>query len=90
MAKLNAELKVLMDAFNKAMDEKNQAMAEAERCKRKLDLAQRLVNALGSEQERWSQSIIDLGEYLQVIIGDVLLASAFVSYVGPFNKTFRD
>jgi dynein heavy chain len=49
-----------------------------------------LVNALGSESERWAQSIIDLGEKIEVIIGDVLLASAFVSYVGPFNKKFRD
>ena len=79
-----------MDEFQAAMDDKNNAVAEAERCERKLNLAQRLVGALGSEQERWSQSIIDLGEYLKVIIGDVLLASAFVSYVGPFNKQFRD
>jgi len=72
------------------MDEKNNAIAESERCERKLNLAQRLVGALGSEQEKWAQAIIDLGEYLQVIIGDVLLASAFVSYVGPFNKQFRN
>ena len=72
------------------MDDKNNAIAESERCERKLSLAKRLVEALGSEQEKWAQNIIDLGEYMNVIIGDVLLASAFVSYVGPFNKAFRD
>lgn len=72
------------------MDEKNSAEAEAMKCARRLDSAQRLVNALGSESERWSQAIIDLGEKIIVITGDVLLASAFVSYVGPFNKKFRD
>jgi dynein heavy chain len=72
------------------MKEKNDALAAAEKCERKMNLAQRLVGALGSELDRWQQQIIDLGEYLKVIIGDVLLASAFVSYVGPFNKKFRD
>jgi dynein heavy chain len=88
--KLTDELNILQADFQKAMDEKNTAEAEAARCARRLDLAQRLVNALGSEKERWSQAIIDLGEKIQVIVGDVLLASAFVSYVGPFNKKFRD
>jgi len=90
VAKLNAELSVLMAEYQEAMDTKNQAIMESEKCERKLNLAQRLVAALGSEQEKWAQSIIDLGEYLRLVIGDVLLASAFVSYVGPFNKTFRD
>lgn len=27
---------------------------------------------------------------MKVIIGDVLLSCAFVSFVGPFNKKFRD
>ncbi len=48
------------------------------------------MGALGSESERWGNSIIELGEKINVIIGDVLLASAFVSYVGPFNKKFRE
>jgi dynein heavy chain len=55
---------VLLDAYDKAMKEKNDAIAEAEKCEKKLDLAQRLVGALGSELDRWSQSIIDLGELL--------------------------
>jgi len=72
------------------MDEKNAAEAEANRCAAKLDRANRLVNALGSESERWAISIDELGVTLGHITGDVLLAAAFVSYVGPFNKVFRD
>lgn len=72
------------------MDEKQAAEDEANRCAGKLDRANRLINALGSESERWAQSIEDLGKVLDHVVGDVLLASAFVSYVGPFNKQFRD
>lgn len=74
VAKLNSELQVLLDTYNAAMKEKNDAIAAAEKCERKMSLATRLVSALGSEQDRWAQSIIDIGELLKVIIGDVLLA----------------
>ena len=35
-------------------------------------------------------AIVQLTEDQKVVHGDVLLASSFVSYVGPFNKAFRD
>jgi dynein heavy chain len=64
VARLNSELQVLMDAYNEVIKEKDDAVAEADRCNRKLNLAQRLVGALGSEQERWAQSIIDIGDLI--------------------------
>ena len=90
VAQLEADLQELVDEYNEAMDQKNKAEAEANKCKMKLDLATRLVSALGSEYERWQASIVTLGERLSVLIGDVLIASAFVSYVGPFSKKYRD
>lgn len=88
--KLNAELAQLNKEFQEAETDKQNAINEAERCARRLDLAQRLVKALGSENERWAKSIVLLDEQIKVIVGDVLMSSAFVSYAGPFNKHFRD
>lgn len=90
VADLQAKLDVLMKAYQDAMDKKKGAEDEAARCERRLSLANRLVSALGSEKGRWSDAIIKFSEDLEVVHGDVLLASSFVSYVGPFNKQFRD
>lgn len=87
---LNAALSKLNAEFKEANDKKAAAVNEANRCARRLDLAQRLVSALGSEKARWANSIVELDANLEVIVGDVLLASAFVSYAGPFNKKFRN
>ena len=45
---------------------------------------------MGSENERWDKAIKDLDVDIKLLVGDVLIASAFVSYAGPFNKKFRD
>ena len=45
---------------------------------------------MGSELDRWSQSISDISELIKVSIEEVLLAASFVSYVGPYNKKYRD
>lgn len=87
---LNEKLAELNRNFMEAEAAKQAAINEAARCARRLNLAQRLVKALGSENERWAGSIETLNSQVKVIVGDVLMASAFVSYAGPFNKKFRD
>ena len=83
MRKLEAE-------YDLAISEKNAAMDEAARCERRLNLAQRLVKALGSENDRWANKIEELEGSLEVLVGDSLLASAFISYAGPFAKQYRE
>jgi dynein heavy chain len=90
VASLEADLAILVEKFEKATNEKNAAIAEANRCTLKLTLAQRLVKALYSEKGRWRESIDTLTSQLDLIVGDVLLASGFINYTGPFSKTFRE
>jgi len=86
---LNAALAKLNNEYKAANDEKTAAVNEANRCASRLNLATRLVNALGSEKERWGNSITSLEEQMALVAGDVLIAASFVSYAGPFNKKFR-
>jgi len=90
VAELNAKLSKLQAEFDAALAKKKAAEDEAAYCAERLNRANRLVGALGAEKDRWSNSIITLGQELDVVLGDVLIASAFVSYVGPFSKKFRD
>ena len=75
--------------YDAAVQEQEDTIREAEMYTRKLELAKRLMAALGSEGARWEQSIVELRATLDILPGDVLLAAAFVSYIGPFNKRFR-
>jgi len=54
-----------------------------------LDLANRLVNGLADENVRWSNNIVSFNKEVVSMIGDSLIASEFVSYIGPFSFRFR-
>ena len=90
VAKLKADLAVVMAEKEKAEGELNEAVENETNCKNKLSLAKRFTNALGSSSERWTINIQEYNAQLDVIIGDILIASAFVSYCGPFPKKYRE
>jgi len=89
VADLEAKLAKLTAEFNAANAEKMSAINAVESGNRKLDLAQRLIGALAAEGERWALTVDQMNMSRDLLTGDVLLASAFISYVGPFTKEFR-
>lgn len=52
-------------------------------------LANRLVSGLASENVRWAEAVENYQRQGETLAGDVLLAAAFISYVGYFTKSYR-
>jgi len=90
VAIVEAKLQDLQDTFTEATEEKMQIEAKAAACNDRLGLAHRLVSGLSSENERWGVEIEHLKESGVLLVGDVMLAAAFVSYIGAFDKALRE
>ena len=86
---LEEALGVLTAQFEEATAAKQKCQDEADATNRTLDLANRLVGGLASENVRWRKSVEDFKMQEQFLPGDILLTTAFVSYVGSFTKRYR-
>ena len=89
VAALQERLDVLTTEYNAAESQRKEAQDIADKGKLKLELANRLTSALGSEQVRWTEGIERLQKEKELLVGDCLLASTFISYIGPFTKQYR-
>lgn len=79
----------LQKKFDDQMAEKNALQEKAARTRKKMDQANRLINSLQDNKERWIQNANEFKSFKQRLVGDVAKACAFVSYCGPFNSEFR-
>ncbi|XP_066468990.1 dynein axonemal heavy chain 9 [Tiliqua scincoides] len=89
IAHLNENLTRLTAKFKKATAEKLKCQEEAEATANTICLANRLVGGLASENVRWAESVKDFKLQESALCGDVLLITAFVSYLGYFTKKYR-
>ena len=80
----------LTASFEKATAEKLKCQQEADNTAKTINLANRLVGGLASENVRWAEAVEKFKEQGTTLPGDVLLTSAFISYVGSFSKSYRE
>lgn len=49
-----------------------------------------LVEGLAGEKIRWEETVTSLDAQFDYLPGNCLLATAFISYLGPFVSSYRD
>ncbi|XP_011502202.1 PREDICTED: dynein heavy chain 3, axonemal [Ceratosolen solmsi marchali] len=90
LQEVSDKLQQLNDEFAECMREKKKLEDQIEQCVQKLDRAEKLIGGLGGEKSRWSEAAEILGASLKNVIGDILLASGIIAYLGAFTVFYRD
>ncbi|KAJ8047551.1 Dynein heavy chain 3, axonemal [Holothuria leucospilota] len=89
LKEITDKLDKLNNKLNMKQTEKKNLEDNIELTKLKLIRAEKLIAGLGGEKDRWLQLVDELGESYINIVGNVLLSSAVVAYLGPFTTDFR-
>ncbi|XP_073435796.1 dynein axonemal heavy chain 9 isoform X2 [Dendrobates tinctorius] len=89
IALLNENLAKLTAKFEKATVDKLKCQQEADTTALTISLANRLVGGLASENVRWAEAVRNFKLQESTLCGDVLVITAFVSYLGYFTKKYR-
>lgn len=87
---LEKQLDELGKKYEDAMSKKQELQEETEIMERRLVAADKLISGLSSENVRWTNDLEDLKKKRIKLLGDCLVSSAFLSYVGAFSWEFRD
>ncbi|KAI8120795.1 ciliary, Dynein beta chain [Lucilia cuprina] len=86
---LEEQLAKLTADFEQATADKLRCQQEADATQATIALANRLVGGLASENVRWAEAVNSFVKQGITLPGDILLITAFISYVGCFTKQFR-
>ena len=89
LAKAEKESNDLEALLNQKQKSKNELIVTLNDNQTKVKRAKKIVELLAGEKVRWGNSVKQLQDYSNYIIGDCLIAAAAIAYSGPFVSTYR-
>jgi dynein heavy chain len=75
--------------YNQNKLEKDRLDNEITTCEQRLIRAEQLNSGLADEAIRWKETVEILAEDMKLLLGNVFIAGASVSYYGPFTGVYR-
>ena len=63
---------------------------DLEQCKKKMVRATKMIDGLAGEKERWTDTVRELTEAQEFLVGNSLVAAGMLCYAGPFISQFRE
>ena len=89
LLEVEAELQTLQDEYDAAVERKDRLIKTLELCELKVERARHLLQGLGGEAEKWTESAHDLSIKSTLLVGDMLLGAAVVTYTGILSGDKR-
>ena len=86
---IQSHLAKLQQQYQDSVDQREDLKRRKERTKMRLQMASLLIQALSGEKVRWAEGVASLDFKLKGIVGDVLVSSGVVAYLGAFTMKYR-
>lgn len=81
---VEAQMKKLMDEFEATKAEEDRLKNQKDDCDRKHKRAEQLITKLASEKVNWQQQLIVMKANKENLVGDILISSGIIAYLGVF------
>lgn len=90
LSQVQAQVDNLRSQLKQAQEEQRNVQEQADLTQKRLERAEKLTSGLADEQVRWKQTTEEMAEQAKLLIGDVFVSSACISYIGAFTGEYRD
>jgi len=90
LKKVQDKVAKLLSDFAEAKEKKEDLENQLEVATKRLGTAEKLISGLGGEKGRWEISSTNLGYQFDNLVGDVLIASGIIAYLGCFLAKYRN
>ncbi|KAK3936270.1 dynein heavy chain, cytoplasmic [Diplogelasinospora grovesii] len=89
ISNLEASIAKYKTEYASLISETQAIKSEMSRVQFKVDRSVKLLDSLSSERTRWEEGSKSFETQIGTLVGDVLVAAAFLAYSGLYDQTFR-